>query len=215
MTTTTHEIDTHDEPDTGKRRVIIAGGVVAVLAVGAAGYLLLGGGGSSSDESFVVPSSRSTATLAVKPAKKATTPAKKAAAPAAKAVLPAASSIKLGRDPFLALYVVPAVAPAATTPVTGAPTTPAAGSGTGTSDAATTPYTLTLARVTGSESKVYAFKVDGLAKSVLAGQRFGKYGELVVLTVAKSSKGAPVGALIQVGDDDPVTIRFGEKLTVL
>lgn len=196
------------------RTKIIAGGVVAALLLGGAGYKLLGGGGSEDAalSSPVVPH-------VVKP-KVAVKPAAKAVKPAAK--IPAASTVKLGRDPFLALYRVP---PVVTTPTTSTPTTTGTaptGTTTGSTDGSSTPttptsspYALKLTSIKGTDAKLYTFSVAGTTKTVVAAQKFGKYGELVVLAYLKDARGNPIGALLQVGDDDPVGVKVGERITVL
>lgn len=202
---------THDvapmtvEPEDGKRRkALVAGGLVAALALSAGGYLLLSGG-SSDDTGFVVPSTRKGSTVAGKPA------VKKAAKPAVQTV-PAVSRVRLGRDPFKPLYVEPAVAPATTTSTTTSTTTPTSTT-TGVTTGAT--YALKLVKIaTSGETKLYTFNVAGTAKTVIAAQRFGQYGELVVLAWVKNSKGAAVGAVLQVGDDEPLTVKVGETISV-
>ena len=133
-------------------------------------------------------------------------------------VIPVASNVKLGRDPFNALYVVPVAAPVAapgtTTTTTGTTSTT---SGTTAGAPVSTPaYALQLLSITGpaNSDKVFVFSYGGVKKTVVAAQKFGKYGELVTLNYLKNSKGTPIAALLQVGDDDPVVIKIGEKLTV-
>jgi hypothetical protein len=214
------------EGDLDKRkRLMVLGGVGAAAVLGAAGYLLLGGGSSTtaSNQPYVPLKSRVAATAA---------PAKAAALTKAKAVtkpttvLPAASQVKLGRDPFIALYVQPAAAaPGTTSPGTTPGTTTGTGTATGTTptgttpgttSAATTPYVLQLKSVDSSNPQLrkYTFVVAGRAKSVVQNQKFGKYGELVVLAVTTSSSGKVTGALVQVGDANPFSMKVGEKSTV-
>jgi hypothetical protein len=64
-------------------------------------------------------------------------------------------------------------------------------------------------------AKLYTFMIGKESKTVLPAQRFGKYGELVVLTYVKDKKGAAVGAVLQVGDDNPITVPVGVKTSVL
>jgi hypothetical protein len=206
-----------NEESRGKRKLIVAAGAAGLLVLGAAGYLLLSGGGSSNDASFAPPAHhvqapKSSATL-------------RSHVPAVRR-LPAASQVRIGRDPFSALYVVPVAAPAgASGSSTGTPATtptgsPTAGTGT-TSTGATTPttarYVLVLKAVTRDPGGAYLFNftVDSTPKTVLPAQRFGKYGELVVLTYVKNSKGAVTGAVVQVGDDSPIAVPIGAKVSVL
>ncbi len=65
------------------------------------------------------------------------------------------------------------------------------------------------------EARYFGFTLSGVRKVVLPGQRFGKYGELVVLAYTRTSDGTATGALVQVGDDSPIDVRIGEKVMVL
>jgi hypothetical protein len=210
------------EASQSRKPLLILGGVAGAVALGAAGFFLLHGGGSSDNTTAFVPIRHGIVNNVVHPSK--TTHA--AVKPAVKK-LPVVSVARLGRDPFKALYVVPAAAPAgATTPTTTTPgttTTTPAGSTTSTTSGtttptttATTPYTLQLLTINGpaGTSKTFVFLVGGVRKTVIAAQKFGKYGELVTLNWVKNAKGTPIAAVIQVGDDDPVAIKIGEKLTV-
>jgi hypothetical protein len=196
----------------GRKRLVVAGGVAAALVLGYGGYHLLSGGNASSEQAFVP--------IRHTPIVKAKVVPAKAKPVAAKAVsVPAPSTVKLGRDPFLALYTVPAAVAPATT-ATGSTTTstttgPSSGSTTGAGTTGTSaPYALKLMSIKGTDAKFFTFAVDTSAKTVVTAQKFGKYGELVVLAYIKDSKGAPIGALIQVGDDDPTAVKVGEKITV-
>lgn len=210
-----------EAPAESKRKpVLLAGGLAAVVLLAGGGYLLLSGG-SSDPSSFTVvkPGIRH----ALAPAAKAA--AKPAAKPAGKpaALLPASTTVALGRDPFIPLYVQP-VAPAQGTATTVTPTSAPAATSTGSTSAtggtttlATAPYPLTLvsiSKVTGS-GRMYTFSFNGTTKSVLEGQRFGKYGEITVLGVTtKAPNDTATGAIIQVGDDEPFTLAIGEKVSV-
>lgn len=210
--TTTPDLSFDEVSEGGRdKRVVVLGGVAAAAVLGFAGYHFLLAGGSSTDEVESLGLPKPSVTKKVAPtATKAKTPAK-----AKPASVPAATTVKLGRDPFLALYTVPvAAAPAAGSGDTTTGTTTTPGTTTGSTGGVTTsaPYSLALKSLTASS---FTFTYGGATKSVVQGQKFGKYGELVVLSTAKNAKGAVVGALIQVGDDDPVTIKLGEKLTVL
>ena len=202
-----------------RRTVIVAGGLAAALVLGAGGYFLLGGGGSSDDiqmgRPIVLP--HATKPLAKKPA----APAKAAAKPVTK--VPATSTVPIGRDPFHALYIAPATTPTgggstSTSTSTGNPAFDAPSqSGTSSAPPQTASYALTLVKVTGGtngSAPIFTWNVGGTAKQVLAAQKFGRYGELVTLTWVKSSTGKAVGAVVQVGDDEPLAVRVGEKITV-
>ena len=95
------------------------------------------------------------------------------------------------------------------------------GSSTGTPPPATTAgtasYPLMLVSISrpSPEARYFTFTLSGVRKVVLPGQRFGKYGELVVLAYTRTSDGTATGALVQVGDDSPIDVRIGEKVTVL
>ena len=95
------------------------------------------------------------------------------------------------------------------------------GSSTGTPPPATTagtaPYPLMLVSISrpSPEARFFSFTLSGVRKVVLPGQRFGKYGELVVLVYTRTSDGTATGALVQVGDDSPIDVRIGEKVMVL
>lgn len=206
------------EPEAGTSRttLLVAGGLVAALVLGGGGYVLLSGGSDDLEVGTGAPSvTRTTTGTAAKPVVRK--PAVKA--PAAK-ILPAKTTVRIGRDPFKALYIAPVAAAegSSTTPTN----TSATGSTTGSSTGSSTPgtvtgavYALTLKKISSSgETKLYTFDVAGTTKTVIASQRFGKYGELIVLGYIKTSKGTPVGALIQVGDDEPFGVRIGEKVTV-
>ena len=55
----------------------------------------------------------------------------------------------------------------------------------------------------------------GKSVTVIPAQRFGKYGELVVLAYTRNAAGTATGVIIQVGDDNPIDIKIGEKVSVL
>lgn len=199
-------VTAEDEDNTDKRKLALIGGVACVALAGG-GWFLLGGSGSSDDANVgLAPVVHHVVKPAVKPA-----------VPTPAALVPSASNVKLGRDPFHVLYVVPAAAGAGATTTNTTPTntTPTGTSGTDTPAAA--PYSLKLLSVSGARTngRIYAFTVGATKKSVVAAQKFGKYHELVVLSYVKNAKCAVTGALVQVGDDDPITVRIGEKITVL
>lgn len=207
-----------DEPERNRKTILLAGGVAAALVV-VGGYFLLGGSGSTPvDSSFV---SRPPKASAAAP-KVQTPPAKK---------LPAAYKAQLGRDPFKALYVVPAAAPAASAaPAAAPPAAPAFGGAqpaaaapvaaaptTGTPTTGTTRYSLKLVSISKPSPQVRfsTWAVAGTSKTVIPGQRFGKYGELVVLAFGQNAKGVVDRAIIQVGDDSPIDVMIGETVSVL
>jgi hypothetical protein len=202
-----------DEGDRNRKAMFVAGGVVAALLLGAGGWFFLGGsGGNSADSAFV-------ATRTVRPAVVA--PKKAVAKPAKK--LPAAYTAPLGRDPFKALYVVPAAAPASTG-VVGTTTPGTTGTSTTSGSTATTPtvptttrYTLKLVSISkpSPEVRFTTWTVGGTKKVVIPAQRFGKYGELVVLAFSKNAAGVVDKAIIQVGDDSPMDVAVGESVSVL
>lgn len=219
MTDHTFDAPAADEP-AKRRNLVIAGGAAGLLVLGGAGFLLLNGG--SSDTTANVASS-----LPRPPqvAKNATTQKK----PSAAAIkLPAATSVRVGRDPFLALYVAPVAAAAGSTSTSGSTGTPttsgstSTGTSTGTTATPSAPatgatYALKLVSVKSDPggAKLFTFTYGITSKVVLPAQRFGKYGELVVLASVMNSKGAVIGAVVQVGDDNPIEMAIGEKVTVL
>jgi|GEM_PF-6813627 len=102
-----------DEPAQSRRSLLVLGAVGGAVVLAAGGYFLLGGWGSSDPQALSLPAAR--------------TPVVKVAAPAAKkpVVIPAVSKVRLGRDPFLALYVAPVVsAPTGNGTGASAPTSP-------------------------------------------------------------------------------------------
>lgn len=197
-----------------RKAVLVAGGVAAALVLGVGGWLLLGGSSEDPSASAFVPSKT------LRPA--VTAPKNGAAKPVKK--LPAAYKAPLGRDPFKALYVVPVAAPAAGTGTTPTSTTGTAPTTTGTSVTPTTStptgtarYPLKLVSISKPSSQVHftTWSVAGATKTVIPGQRFGKYGEVVVLAFGQNSSGAVDRAIIQVGDDSPMDVKVGESVNVL
>lgn len=93
--------DVEQAPDGSNRKaLLVVGGIVAAL-VALGGAYLLTSGGSDPVQSAFVPSARRVAPVAAPAAK-----------PSAPAKLPKVFKDKLGRDPFRALYLAPAAAPA-------------------------------------------------------------------------------------------------------
>ena len=223
-----------EAPAPNKRNLLLAGGLAAVLLVGGGGYYLFGS--SSADDSAIAFTPRPVHAAA--PAAKTVVKPVSKAKPAAPTKVPAKSTEHLGHDPFKALYVQPAAAagPLATAAVPGATTgtTPATApvvtgtttgttsptsptSTTGTTPIAGTSYALQLVSISkpSPETRFFVFKVAGVSKTVIPAQRFGKYGELIVLAYTKTASGTVTGAIIQVGDDSPMGVGIGEKVTVL
>jgi hypothetical protein len=87
--------------DGGRDGRLVLVGAVAAVALAGAGFVLLGGGGDVEEELAAAP---------VRPRAAAT-----AAAPAPLEIVPVAATDVVGRNPFKARYVAPAVAPASTT----------------------------------------------------------------------------------------------------
>lgn len=83
---------------------------------------------------------------------------------------------------------------------------------------ATEPYVLELVSITpagGDAARTTSWVVDGTpVASIFVGQRFGSYGELVVLALGTHADGGET-VLLQVGDAAPRRIAVGEKGSVL
>ena len=98
-----------EESERGSRRNLLAlGGLAALLVAGGAAFFLLSGGDEPSEDVAFVPPARTAVTAPAVIVPKAVK-------------LPVATNVPLGRNPFKALYVQPAAAPA-----DAAPTGPAA-----------------------------------------------------------------------------------------
>lgn len=197
-----------------KKLMLIAGGTAAALVLGGAGYLLLSGGGGD-DASYSLPVRKT------KPVTSTATKTLKSNVPTT-TTLPAASTVRLGRDPFAALYLVPVAAPPAAT----TPTTPTGTTTTGTSTGTTTPvapakapvattYPLKLTKVYGSGSELTAvFSVNGKTQLAKVGSVFGRTSELKMLSLQQGAKGVWI-AVVQVGDADPVDLNMGASILVM
>lgn len=206
--------DTSYDESKSSRKALMAAGGVAVVVLGAAGYFLLGGGGGSATDMAFVP-----------PVHRAAAAAPNATAPKAPVKLPTAYTAPLGRDPFKALYVVPVAAPATTTTAaptststsTSTSTTPISPSGTSLSAPTSTRYSLKLVSISkpSPEVRFSTWLVDGKSTTVIPAQRFGKYGEIVVLAFSKNAAGVVDSAIIQVGDDSPIPVKIGATVSVL
>jgi hypothetical protein len=214
MTDNTFAAPVGDGETGANRKMLLVGGAAAVAVLAGAGWFLLHGGSSSDNLALPVAhgapvvAHHAQVTKATLKTKVATTK------------LPAVSSVKIGRDPFAALYVVPA-APAAgsgsTTTSTAPTTTTTIAPATSATDTSTNArYTVVLTKVATSPGggKYFTWKIGTTYKTVIPNQRFGKYGELVVLTWVKNTKGAIIGAVLQVGDDNPIGVPIGVKTSV-
>ncbi len=204
-----------EQGNSNKKALIVAGGVVAALVLGAGGYFLTSGDGASSQAASTRPAGTAVPKVV---GKKATAPKPSVVVAAPKPVqLPAVFKEQLGRDPFKPLYVQPVVA-AGPTAATGTTGTTGTNGTTGAGTTANAPYSLKLTALAvgnGDQASTFSFLVSGASKTVLPAQRFGKYGELVVLAYTKNSAGKVTGAIVQVGDDQPGRIALGETISVL
>ncbi|MGB8649504.1 MAG: hypothetical protein WCD35_02460 [Mycobacteriales bacterium] len=201
-----------DEPTGTKRTALVAGGLAAAVALAGGGYFLLSGGSSDPVSSGPVALPKP---AAVQPAAKAA--AKKPAA-AKPATLPNTSTVRLGRDPFKALYVQPAAAPAAATTTTPTSTQPASTTTTPTTTPAkpvATTYPMRLVSVYGSGAGSTAvFSVAGKQQTAKPGSVFGRTAELKLLSLQQNAKGVWT-AVVQVGDGDPFDAPTGQTLYVM
>ena len=210
------DLDAEEASGRNRKLVLAAGGVVGALVLGLGGYFLLGSGGST--PTAFVPVARPHVVAPQGPVSKPVVkPARQ---------LPTAYKAALGRDPFKAQYVVPAVSEvpaqgAAPATVVAAPpqtttSTSSTSSGSSVPDA-TAPYPLKLVSIskTSADSRATTWLVDGEKKTVLPAQRFGHSGEIVVLAFSKNAAGAVTKAIIQVGDDSPLDVAIGERVSVL
>jgi hypothetical protein len=139
------------------------------------------------------------------------------------ATLPNISTVSIGRDPFVALYVPqPAAAAGGTstsTTSTASPTATASTSGTGTTSPSTpavpTTYRLALLKVTGTgASRTAGFSVAGKTQYARVGSVFGRTSEVKLLSFQQSAKGV-WSVTIQVGDDAPKDMSLNEVISVL
>ena len=209
MTMTTLAAAPETEGSGNRRSLLVAGGLVAALALGGGGYVLMSGGSSEPTASGLVATHR-------KPVVKHVTTTKKTAPTVKKPEdVPAVSTVPLGRDPFRALYLEPVSAPAGQK----VPLTSGGTSGSPTSDTptVTAPYSLKLLKVyrgSGDTAPIFVWAVSGKSKTVIINQKFGKYGELVTLAYVRNSSGKTTGAILQVGDDEPVAVKLGDTITV-
>lgn len=221
MTENTFAAPAEEQSASSRKTLFIAGGAAGALVLAGGGFLLLHGGSSSDDAFGPVPHrAHPVVSKAKAPVRQSVKPSK----------LPAASAVKIGRDPFAALYIVPAAgtAPASTgttpttggtTPTTGGTTTTTGGTGTTTPTKPTTPvathYTLKLLSVSGfGSSQTAAFSVAGKKQYARVGSVFGRTSEIKLLSFQQISKGV-WSVTIQVGDDDPKDLAIGEAISVM
>lgn len=213
------------------RRVLFLGGGLAAVALATVAFLLLGGGEEPAESGAPVASPSGPAAAA---------PAAPLEPLLDVAAAPAESAVELGRNPFRALYTVPVAAPAAAAVPAALPALAtggsagsgsASGSGSGsasgsvsgptpTAPPSETPaaYPVTLGAISEPNGDVIqsTWSYDEQDFQVVPGQRFGRYGELVVLAFLKPAEGEPVtGVLLQVGDAAPITMTIGETREVL
>jgi hypothetical protein len=219
MTDNTFDAAPDATDEASNRRVpVLVGGVLGVAVLAGAGFFLLHGG-SSSDASLNAPVARGVPAGTV-----GTTPVKTTLNSHVPTTvkLPTASAVKIGRDPFLALYVVPA-AVVATVPTTGTGTTgttaPTGTTGTGTTGTPAAPvattYQLKLLKVTGTGSgRTAAFSVAGKTQYARIGSVFGRSSEIKLLSFQQSARGV-WSVTVQVGDDDPKDLIVNEVISVL
>lgn len=196
--------DALGEEGTRDRRKLVLFGVLGALALAAAGWFLFGGNGSAPEALTPIP--HGVPRLPRSPV--ASTPLKPTT------VLPPTSTVKLGRDPFRALYVVPAAAPPAPPAAPGTKPTKAP-TGTPTGTPTTTPptkpitYSLRLVRVDGSGDNLTAkflIGTTGKIQYARAGSVFGRDAEIRLLSMQKGSNGSDI-AVIQVGDGSPFNVN--------
>jgi uncharacterized iron-regulated membrane protein len=187
-----------------KRLLAVAGGVGALVIAGGAFFLLHGG---SSDDA-------STATAAVPRAVKATTATTAAATPtpiAAPGTVPPAAQTAVGKNPFKALIVPKAASADSSATGAGASATTTATPSAAATTSAYTPYDLTVNSISPAtdENRTASVTFGTKTLSVLKGQTFGQYGELVVLGFSGDT-----GVIVQAGDGAPQTLTVGSKTTV-
>jgi hypothetical protein len=199
-----------------RKPLLLVGAAVGALVLAASAFLFLGGSDADDELALGVPP-------AVPPA--AAAPAE----PEPVAVIPAASTEQVGRNPFKARYIAPVEAPApAEAPAVQPSALPAPQPVQLTIQQAPAPapaaepepaeYPLTLVSVSEPQpqARTVTWKIDDKDIKVLPGQRFGKYGELVVLAFSTNPEGTEVqGVIIQVGDASPFDVQLGQTVNVL
>ena len=218
-----------EESESGSRRNLLAlGGLAALLVAGGAAFFLLSGGDETSEDIAFVPPPRTGVTAPAIVVPKAVT-------------LPVATNVPLGRNPFKALYVQPAAAPADAAP-TGPATSPALAGGpaivlvTPTAPTGSAPFPgptdggagpgpgippvaveheLVLRRVSGEgDALSAAFTIDGAATSAKVGETFGPTSEIKLLSLQEGPQPGRWTAVLQVGDAAPFDVGIGESVRV-
>lgn len=200
-----------DAPAESNRSRVLAFGALAAAVVLGGGYLLFGGG--SSDEltasSDVVRPAR-----AVKP---------EIAKRPVLATLPVKYDEQIGRDPFRALYVLPAPVAVAAPGTAGSPggllpffggTGSTSGGAAGPAFPAGAPtaqtYKLVLTRVYGTAAdRTAVFSIDGKQQVAKIGTKFGPTSEIILLSFQQGPKPGQWTTGLQVGDGDPFDVVTG------
>jgi hypothetical protein len=207
-----------EEGGDNRKPLLLVSGLVGALVLGASAFLFLGGSDADDELALGVPP-------AVPPV--AAAPAE----PEAVAVIPAASTEQVGRNPFKARYIAPVEAPPpAEAPAVQAPPAPQpapqpvqltiqqAPAPAPAAEPEPAEYPLTLVSVSEPQpqARTITWKIDDKELEVLPGQRFGKYGELVVLAYSTNEDGTEIlGVIIQVGDASPFDVQLGQTVNVL
>jgi hypothetical protein len=197
-----------DEPPSSNRRALLLGGsVLAVAALGFGGYTLLGGSSSTP----TTPSALGVHSFGTTPATRHAV----AKTPTKVQVVPVVSKQRLGKDPFLALYVQPVAAPvtAQTIPTTTTTTTtPTSNTAPTTTQTVPKPvsHSLKLTRVYGSgKDRTAVFTIDGRTQLAKVGSVFGPTSELKLLSLSQDARGHWT-ATLQVGDGQPFDALLGQ-----
>lgn len=203
--------------DSGRKPLLLVGGLVGALVLGAGAFLFLGGGDDVEEDFSVAP--RTAPPAAAAPAE-----------PQAVAVIPAATDEAVGRNPFKARYIAPVAAPAPAEAPAAAPVAapapqpvnlviqqPAPAPAPAKQEEVPATYKLTLKGISDPqpEARFVTWTFENKDVTVLPGQRFGTYGELVVLAFTQDAAGAVDGVIIQVGDDSPFDAKLGQTYDVL
>jgi hypothetical protein len=207
------------EDSTGdKKKVLLVGGLAAAVLVGAGGFFLLSGGDAEED-TFVLPK---------RPAQVAPAAAK----PAAKAVakVPVTYAAPVGRDPFRALYTVPAAAAGGgtttggtTTPVTTTPTQAPTSGGTvvitptkaPTSSGSTTSTSQSTIRFKAYDTftKTGTFVLDGkTTETGKVGSTIAK--KVLVIAIRPDREPGAFFATLKVGDGSNFDAHFGQTVVI-
>jgi hypothetical protein len=209
---------TEEDAADSRKPLLLVGGLVGALALAAGAFLLLGGGGEEEAYDLGLPAPSSAAPAPV-------------VEEAPLAVVPAATSEVVGRNPFQARYVEPQAAPASEgssdapgeTPVSEPLPLPqpvqqpvqivVQPDPSATQAPAEYPITLKKVEPTGPSGVTYTWVIGGKDVEVLQAQRFGVYGELVVLALETTDEGPK--AVLQVGDAPPIRVKVAETVNVL